>query len=403
MAEHVGIVIAGAGFAAEFHLDSYQKIYGENFTVMGVLHPDRAKAAALASRFDVPHVFVDYDEVLANTAVDVVDLCVPNRLHATMAIRAARAGKNIFCEKPLTGYEGPPDARATGWSADGFSRQEMLEAAHSSAAAVADAVAEAGVTLCYGENWIYAPTVQKAQRLMAASEGTILRIVGEESHSGSHADYAVRWSEAGGGSLLRLAVHPLGAALYLKYDEGLRRNGKRIRPAFVTAEVGNLTKIEAHQEKPSPWLSFDPIDVEDFGTMIVTFDDGSVAQLSSTDTLLGGMLTQMTVYGSHAVVHANMGPNNAIQAYTPDPNGFGDEYLTEKLETRGGWSSPQPDEHWSLGYPEQLRDFIGSISRKREPKSGITLALDTISVIYGAYLSAAEGRRVDLHPYVGGS
>jgi len=400
MGDSVGIVIAGAGFAASFHLESYAKVYGEDFRILGVYHPNESKAASLTTRFGIPKIYTDFDEVLADKDVDAIDLCVPNHLHAEMAIRAAQAGKHIFCEKPLTGYEGPPDAAETNWSADGFSRTTMLEEAHRSALEVADAVRRAGVTLCYGENWVYAPTVQKAQRLMGSSGGTIMRIVGEESHSGSHADYARRWRSAGGGSLLRLAVHPLGAAMYLKFQEGLQKRQQGIRPAFVTAEVGNLMKIDAHRNNPSPWLKFDAEDVEDFGAMLVTFEDGSIAQLSSTDTLLGGMLTKMTIYGSHAVVHANMGPNTSVQAYTPDPDGFADEYLVEKLETRGGWSSPQPNENWSLGYEEQFRDFIGSVAQGREPQSGITLATDTVAVIYGAYLSASEGRRVDLHPYL---
>ena len=401
MAEQVGIVVVGAGFAADFHLESYKKVYGEDFRVLGVCHPDAGKAGALAARFDVPGVYTDFDQVIRRSDVTVVDLCVPNHLHASLAIKAAQAGKNIFLEKPLIGYQGPDETGDTSWSADGFSRQVMLEAANEAALEVADAVAKAGVTLCYAENWVYAPSVQKAARLMTASEGTIMRIVGEESHSGSHAGYARRWREAGGGSLLRLGVHPLGAALFLKYEEGLRQNGERTRPAFVTAEVGQLMQIEAHRQNPSPWLAFEAEDVEDFGTMVVTFEDGSVAQLSATDTVLGGMLNQLTVYGSHAVVHANLNPNTAVEAYTPDPEGFGGEYLVEKLETRAGWSTPQPDEHWSLGYPEQLRDFVGSISRGREPKSGMTLALDTVAVVYGAYLSADEGRRVDLRPYLG--
>jgi len=400
MVEHVGIVVVGAGFAADFHLESYAKVYGEDFEILGVCHPDGNKAAALASRFDVPSVYTDFDQMIQRSDVDVVDLCVPNYLHAQLAIKAAHAGKHIFCEKPLTGYQGPAETGDTTWSAEGFSRQIMAEAANESALEVADAVSTAGVTLCYAENWVYAPSIQKAKRLMTASGGAIMRIVGEESHSGSHAEYAKRWSEAGGGSLLRLGVHPLGAALYLKYEEGLLRNGDRIRPEFVTAEVGQLMQIEGHRQNPSPWLAFHPEDVEDFGTMVVTFEDGSVAQLSASDTVLGGMLNQLTVYGSHGVVRANLNPNTAVEAYTPDPDGFGDEYLVEKLETRAGWSTPQPDEHWALGYPDQLRDFVGSISRSREPQSGITLALDTVAVVYGAYLSADEGRRVDLKPYL---
>lgn len=110
MIEHVGIVVTGAGFAARFHLESYRKVYGEDFTVLGVFHPDGAEAAAVATDFNVPNVFTDFDEVLTPTDVNVVDLCVPNRLHASMAIRAAKAEIHIFCEKPLTGYEGPSDA-----------------------------------------------------------------------------------------------------------------------------------------------------------------------------------------------------------------------------------------------------------------------------------------------------
>jgi predicted dehydrogenase len=79
---------------------------------------------------------------------------------------------------------------------------------------------------------------------------------------------------------------------------------------------------------------------------------------------------------------------------------FGEEYLVEKLETKAGWSAPQPDEDWMTGYPQEIQDFMEAIALGREPLSGAALARDVIAVIYGAYLSAAEGRRVDLAPYL---
>ena len=66
MVNPVGIVIAGAGFAASFHLDSYAKVYGEEFTIVGVYHPDEHKAAALATRFNLQRVYTDFDEVLSD-------------------------------------------------------------------------------------------------------------------------------------------------------------------------------------------------------------------------------------------------------------------------------------------------------------------------------------------------
>ena len=400
MPKHVRIAVIGSGFSASFHLESYGKVYGEDFEIAGIFDTVREKAQRLADKHNIPTVYDSLEAVLADPKIDVVDICVPNFLHAPMAIQAAEAGKHVFCEKPLTGYQGPPDAGKTKWTADGFPRKEMLEQALAQGDRVVAAVKKAGVTLCYGENWVYAPPIQKALRLMTASDSTILRIVAEESHSGSHAEYARRWREAGGGALLRLSVHPIGGALYLKYEEGRRRRGKPFRPVSLMADVTRLSEIESYQKEEQKLLKFLPEDVEDYGTILLTFDDGSVAQLSSTDTVLGGIFNQLTVYGSRAVVRANLNPNNSVQAYTPDPKAFQDEYLVEKLETNVGWSTPQPDEDWMTGYPDELRDFVGCISRGRQPKSNLMLAMDTLAIVYGAYWSAEEGRRIDLRPYL---
>jgi predicted dehydrogenase len=52
------------------------------------------------------------------------------------------------------------------------------------------------------------------------------------------------------------------------------------------------------------------------------------------------------------------------------------------------------------GYPGELQDFVESVALGREPLSGGALARDVLAVIYAAYLSAAEGRRVELGPYL---
>jgi len=52
------------------------------------------------------------------------------------------------------------------------------------------------------------------------------------------------------------------------------------------------------------------------------------------------------------------------------------------------------------GYPQEIHDFVEAISHGREPLSGAALAGDVIAVIYGAYLSAAEDRHVNLTPHL---
>jgi len=402
MAKPVRIALVGGGFAAHFHLASYEKVYGVDFEVVGLFDILKDKAAHLAKERGVPRVYDSYEQLLADKNVDVVDVVVPNFLHVPTAVKAAQAGKHVFCEKPLTGYFGPPNARETKWSAKGQPREPFLKGALDEANRAYDAVTKAGVTLCYGENWVYAPPIVKVRRLMEVSDSTILRIQGEESHSGSHADYAKRWREAGGGALLRLCVHPLGAALFLKYEEGRRRGGKPIRPASVSAEVANLTWMKAFEAEPVHHVKTGWEDVEDFGAILLTFDDGSVAQLSSTDTCMGGIYNYLNVYGSRAVAKANINPNTACQAYTPDQAYFKDEYIVEKTETKEGWSYPAPDEDMVTGYPDELRDFVCAIAEGRPPKSDLMLAHDVVAVTYGAYLAADQGRRVDLRPYLRG-
>src|SRR5437868_1479393 len=91
------------------------------------------------------------------------------------------------------------------------------------------------VTTWMWSTWVYAPSIVKADRLAAVSSGAILEMRGGECHSGSHSPYSKQWQYTGGGALLRLGVHPLGAMLYLKRQEGVRRNGVPIRPMSVTA------------------------------------------------------------------------------------------------------------------------------------------------------------------------
>jgi predicted dehydrogenase len=389
----VRVGMVGAGFVARIHAEAYRQVRDARIELSWVAATRPERAAAFAAEFGGRQTAVDARAIFGDPAVDVVDLCVPNHLHAPLAVEAARAGKHVIVEKPLTGFFGPAATP----------RAEMLRQALAAADAVIGACRDARVRLCYAENWVYAPPIQKARRLLAASAGPILRLVGEESHSGTHAPINKRWETGGGGSLIGKGCHPLGAALYLKADEGRRLRGAPIRPVSVLAEVAQLADTAAFRSSAPRYLNtVEGADVEDWGGMLVVFDDGSVAQISASDAVLGGIRNQLAVYGAQAVVFCNINPNDAVQAYAPDPAVFAGEYITEKIETKAGWTSPQPDEEWMSGYPQEIQDFVESVAFAREPLAGGALARDVIAVIYGAYLSAAEGRRVDLRPLLAG-
>jgi predicted dehydrogenase len=86
-----------------------------------------------------------------------------------------------------------------------------------------------------------------------------------------------------------------------------------------------------------------------------------------------------------------------VMVYGPGEDAFGDEYIAEKLSTRAGWNFASPDEHWASGYPQEIQDFAECVAdEQRQPLSGWTLARDVMAVIYAAYVSAEEGRRVEV-------
>jgi predicted dehydrogenase len=91
-----------------------------------------------------------------------------------------------------------------------------------------------------------------------------------------------------------------------------------------------------------------------------------------------------------------MSPSELVEAYAPGPNVFGDEYIIEKGGTKAGWSTPMPDEDWTSGHQLMCQAFMDGLAEERPAESDGTLGLEVVKVVYAAYLSAAEGRRVDL-------
>lgn len=73
----------------------------ENGVVAAVASRDLAKARALADRFNAPHAFGSYEEMLASDVIDAVYIPLPTSQHVEWAIKAADAGKHVLVEKPL--------------------------------------------------------------------------------------------------------------------------------------------------------------------------------------------------------------------------------------------------------------------------------------------------------------
>ncbi|WP_448535065.1 Gfo/Idh/MocA family protein [Pseudothermotoga sp.] len=387
----VGIV--GAGFVSHIHIAAYRE-NRECFEVVGVCAAHRESAERLARQYNIEKVFDDFEQLACCEQIDVVDICVPTNVHDDVILTACKHKKHIICEKPLTGYFGEdvPELERVG----DVNKEHMYKKLLDKIERIEEAVTSSGVKFMYAENFVYAPAVTKAKRLIAASNAPILELRAEESHSGSHAAYSRKWRTAGGGSLLRMGSHPIGAVIHMKHFEGRLRYGKPIRVKSVFAETASLTKLESVRQFGKAHMVTDWFDVEDWSCAVLTFEDGSKAIVISNDVSLGGVKNLLQVNTASGMIYCNMTPNNMMLAYTPNPETWKDEYIAEKIETKAGWTFPSPDEDWVRGYPQEMRDFAMCLLENKPPESDFELAKETVKVIYAAYLSAEKGVRIDL-------
>jgi hypothetical protein len=75
-----------------------------------------------------------------------------------------------------------------------------------------------------------------------------------------------------------------------------------------------------------------------------------VAQITASDVVRCGVRNHLIVFGTKAVVFCNMNPSDAVQAYTPHAAVFEAEDIVEKIETKAGWTFPQPNSDSSPSY-----------------------------------------------------
>jgi predicted dehydrogenase len=390
MQDAIRVGLVGSGNAAIFHYAAYQRVTGIPVRVAGITSLDVGQCNEFA-RIRSIQSFSGLSEMLPH--VDVIDNCTPGYAHEPVSVAAFQAGKHVIVEKPFTGYYGPPGDDA--FEGNRFSKAIMLEEAAASARRVIAAAMKSGRKLCYAENWIYAPAVQKEAEILARSKGQLLWVLGEQSHSGSPSPAYGIWKLSGGGSAVGKACHPLTAILYLKQVEGITNHGKAIRPATVSARTHEITRNPRFTDKG--YLRTDYRDIEDYSQIHLVFEDGMVADVFASEIVMGGVHNWIEVFANNHRTRCNMSPTNAMDLYNPKEDQLSDVYIMEKIGTKQGWSNPAPDENFMFGYPQEIQDFIESVATGREPKSGMLAASDSVGVLYAAYLSAErKGEEVEV-------
>ena len=192
----VRIGMIGYGGIGRVHAMAYRSLpfhYGlpaDSIQLVGVATTRPETAQAAAAEIGCEYWTDDYRQLLARPDIDVVDICVPNHMHAEIVQAAAAAGKHIYCEKPLA--------------------MNVAEAK-----AMVAAVQAAGVITQMTFNFRFFPAVLRAQQLV--QEGFLGRIFSFRGryYRSSYIDpqkpltWRQRKAIAGGGALFDIGSHIL--------------------------------------------------------------------------------------------------------------------------------------------------------------------------------------------------
>jgi predicted dehydrogenase len=141
MARRLRVACAGAGYFSQFQYRGWRNI--DEVELVALSNRDQAKARATAERFDVPHVFGDFEAMLDATQPDLVDIITPPPTHRAFVTAAIRRRIPAICQKPF-GVD------------------------YADAAAMARMADDAGVPLVVHENFRWEPWYREAKRLIDA-------------------------------------------------------------------------------------------------------------------------------------------------------------------------------------------------------------------------------------------
>lgn len=158
MSAPLGVGVLGAhSWAESAHLPGYAASPAAR--LVAICDIDRSRAEAMAAKFGIPNVYSDHRDLLADPAVEMVDVCTPTATHLSLSLAVIAAGKHVLSEKPLA-----EDA------ADAFA-----------AAAAAEA---RGVRTKLGFTFRYSPAMRRLRAWIAdGTLGEIFHIHGFEQNS----------------------------------------------------------------------------------------------------------------------------------------------------------------------------------------------------------------------------
>jgi predicted dehydrogenase len=373
MKKPLRIGLIGYGFMGRTHSNAFRKV-GNFFdleyapVMQAVCARDGAKAKAFAENWGWQSVETDWRKLIDRDDIDLIDIGSPNNTHAEIAIAAAKAGKMIMCEKPL--------------SMDAAEGVKMVKA-----------VEKAGVANMVWYNYRRVPAVTLAKQLI--DEGRLGKIfhyrakflqdwtISKDLPQGGTALWRLDVKVAGSGVTGDLLAHCIDTAIWLN---GGFNDVTAVTETFIKERKHTLTgKVEK-------------VGIDDACSFLSHFKNGSLGNFESTRYARGHKaLYTFEINGENGSLFWDLHDLHRLQVF---------DYNDDKLIR--GWKSvhvtdgehPYMKNWWvpglQIGYEHtfvhQVADFIQGLQGKKPVSPTFRDALETQYVCDAVLKSARSGR-----------
>jgi predicted dehydrogenase len=340
---------------------------------------NRASVEAFAARWGWQGTCTDWREAVSRRDIDIVDIATPTDLHCDIAVEAARAGKHIFCEKPMS-----------------------LDVAQ--AVAMRDAATKTGVVNYLNHNYRRCPAVMLARQFIEAGRlGRLFHWRGAYLQSWiTNPDFPLTWhlqkEKAGAGPHFDLNSHSVDLARFLVGElssvVAMTRQFVATRPV-ASAGGGAFDARSTATERGA-------VTVEDAAFMLAEFENGALGSFEASRFATGRKnFNSFEIYGSEGSLAFNLERMNELQYFSEkddaEAQGFRTILATESLHPyMQHWWPPGHIIGYEHTFTHAIADFLNAIAKGEPIRPDFRDGVIEMQILEAGLESAQSGARIKI-------
>ena len=336
----LGFGIIGCGMIANWHAGAVAQIAGAK--LVGVTDVNSDMRAAFAGKYNVSQ-FGSIDELLSCPDIDVVSICTPSGLHASLAVQAANAGKHIIVEKPMALNLAQAD--------------EIIKACEVNK-----------VKLAVISQLRFAPAVKKLKQ--AVDQGLLGRLISGDIYmkyyrSQQYYDasgWRGTWAMDGGGALMNQGIHGIDLLQYV---------------------MGPVKSVFAHTRTLAR-----EIEVEDTAAAVLEFKNGALGVVQGTTSIYPGQPRRLEINGDRGTITLE---EDCISSWVIEGRQKPDDVVI--MHTNIG-SSSAPADFGLDGHISQITDMVDAVNNNRVPFVDCIEGRKSIEIIMAIYESSRTSKLI---------